>query len=312
MKSGLLFLLLTTSLLAGCTGSDGGGDALSGDDDELGGLDVEATDTTGVIRGVVVDDAIRPVAEATVKLSGGGINLETITNEEGAFGFEGLDPGTYFLRGSKLGYFESQASVEVVAGVDLPPVTKLLLETDAEGTPFYVLYDFRGFVECGTSAVALCGAPYVAVQIADLLLNETGQGPTGIGNPTNDNFLQAHVIERAPALVQGELIWQSTQALGDHLTYYHSYTGKDHIGIQGTIHSVTGTSPLLIQTDADLAATVDLGPTTDLTVRVFAAGGDLPAGVVVQQEFQSLTHVFYGYTPPEDWRFTTTGDVPQP
>ena len=85
MRAQLLVLAL---LLAGCSEPtetpDEPFDASL--DDEL-----EATAETGVIRGVVVDAAIVPVAGVTVTID--GLDQETTSNEAGAFGFDGLEPG---------------------------------------------------------------------------------------------------------------------------------------------------------------------------------------------------------------------------
>src|SRR5687767_10257567 len=89
--------LLPTALPGG---SGGGGDsedpAAGVDFDEL---ELEATATTGVIRGIVVDEAIRPVAGAEVgtTLPDGAGARNTTSADDGAFGFDGLPPGTYFL-----------------------------------------------------------------------------------------------------------------------------------------------------------------------------------------------------------------------
>ena len=118
-----MFLLLLVPLLAGCAD-----EAAPEVDDFAQNLDQElqATEDTGIIRGVVVDFAIVPVADATVTLT--GLDRSTQTNEAGAFGFDGLEPGTYFLEISKLGYNSTQASTDVEAGTDTPPVVKVRLE----------------------------------------------------------------------------------------------------------------------------------------------------------------------------------------
>lgn len=76
--------------LAGC--SQGGSPDEA--DVNLPDLGLEATATTGLIRGVVVDEAIRPIEGAKISLQAGSASQETTTTPEGAFGFDGLEPGT--------------------------------------------------------------------------------------------------------------------------------------------------------------------------------------------------------------------------
>src|SRR5688572_18477641 len=91
-----LAALLACALLAGCSGGGGakGEDGLDSLDDFD---DLEATDTTGVLRGVVVDASVRPLAGVDVTATGPGGQLTGTTSEAGAFGFDRLEPGTYFV-----------------------------------------------------------------------------------------------------------------------------------------------------------------------------------------------------------------------
>src|SRR5688572_2997273 len=95
---GIVALSLCGLLLAGCSSSPEG-DGAGPDFSDLG---LDASDTTGLIRGIVVDDAIRPVAGANVTLTPGGQTARTTAN--GTFGFDGLAAGSYFLAVELYGY----------------------------------------------------------------------------------------------------------------------------------------------------------------------------------------------------------------
>ena len=120
--------------------------------------DLEATETTGVIRGVVVDSAIVPIVGATITISTTG--QSTATNEDGAFGFDGLEPGTYFFEVTKLGYAPVQQSADVEAGVAQPPVVRVqMLPDESFVDPYSEMFQYDGFYQCGTSVVVVCAAP---------------------------------------------------------------------------------------------------------------------------------------------------------
>src|ERR1041385_538006 len=115
LRPGLVAALLVLVLLAGCSGSPhkkaSNDPADQANFDQLG---LHATDKTGVIRGVVFDEAIKPVANATVNLTAGTTAAGvTHTGADGAFGFSDLEPGTYFLHANKTGFIEVQQSAEV-------------------------------------------------------------------------------------------------------------------------------------------------------------------------------------------------------
>ena len=99
----LTVILLATSLLAGCATQDAGSGASNTDP----GVDVQPTETTGIIKGVVVDQAIKPLGKAIVTIKAAGKTITNTTNANGGFGFEGLEPGTYFVVASKAGYLTS-------------------------------------------------------------------------------------------------------------------------------------------------------------------------------------------------------------
>src|SRR5687768_7361503 len=140
--------------LSGCSG--GGDEAPPAAPEEVAvqDLGLQATETTGVIRGIVVDEAIRPLANVSIELNG-ATQATTVSNANGVFGFDALEPGTYFLSAEKLGYASVQQSAEVVAGVAEPPIVKVLMTADPTTTPFYDAYVFDGFIQCSFTLVVV-------------------------------------------------------------------------------------------------------------------------------------------------------------
>lgn len=311
MRTLAMVALLAGALLAGCSSTNDPSQS-SGPEPTFDDLDLQATDSTGVIRGVVVDEAIRPVAGAMVSLTGGA-SKEATSTDQGTFGFDGLPAGTYFLTVSKPGYFDAQQSAEVAPGVAEPPITKVQLIVDADSLPYVEAYVFSGFVECMTPNVALCG-----------LLNDLAGS-----NLTQDNNQVVYPLTNVPSWVQTEMVWDSTQAAGTSMSVMYSYFNGCADAVFYCDHEVSGTSPLLLVANQTVIDTIGLGTEEDLYIRTFtepvegtkqclpelpevgtACPG--PAGLTLEQGFEYYTHIFYGYQPPEGWRFSSGQPVPQP
>ena len=280
--------LLVSLALAGCAEEqpEESTDAAETSFEELGG---QATATTGLIRGVVLDPAIVPVASATVRLSPG--EIETITNEDGAFLFSDLEPGTYFLEVSKIGFTTSQTSSEVVAGDDKPPIVKVQIVPDPGSLPVIEPFQFNGHIMCSAVTpavrVAICSVPGLA------------------GIDTGDDFITYLPISTVPDFAQAELIWKSTQPLGEELALQNF----------GGSRSSSGPSPQMINGAVDYWAENTVGDNgEELSFRVFAggleatqAGGTWGFGITLDQSFEMFIHVFYNMTPPEGWWFINDG-----
>lgn len=297
-------------LLAGCTSSND--PAVDEVPEGLDELDLAPTATTGIIRGVVVDEAVRPIAGATITLRG-EVQDEAVSTDTGVFGFDDLPAGTYFLSVRKVGYVDVQQSAEVVAGVAEPPIVKVLLAADVAGIPYHVSLQWEGFVECGTDALAVCAVPDFA--------NQTACDAAGVcpGKITNDDFDQWHFIEGPPQYLQAEMVWESTQSVSQTFSLLLRAAEKEQFDTgfyEFSIDSVEGPSPLILGVGEEDLEDAEVGNRTGLITAVFsgAAEGN-PAGIggfVVNQRFTVYINVFYGYTPPEGWSFVETGTVPPP
>lgn len=304
-------LLATALLLAGCTGGDG---AEGPTDEDFDGLGLQATDTTGVLRGVVVDAAVRPMANVAIALAG-PTQATATTTADGLFGFDGLQPGTYFLTATKPGYQATQQSAEVVAGVVDPPIVKMLLEVDPANTPYVSTLVFDGFIECSGSFVAF------------------GLAACSTAGLPNDRFIEYYTLDRPPQWVQSEMSWESTQAVSPELDLVYSADGGDVL--LTNYAEDWGPSPLLVVANETLAAQWKLGNGTDLNLRVFnqpiqgtetgdpvngddcmdrpvLGGCTTGVGFTLQQQFSIVTNVFYGFTPDEGWLFAVDGPHPVP
>lgn len=293
--------------LAGCAQPAASSDPSSIDS----GVDVRPTATTGVIKGVVVDPAIRPLSQAIVTVKAGGKTLTNTTNSNGGFGFAGLDPGTYFVVASKLGYVAGQTSVEVKANdADAPTVRLTLQALKGFVQPYAVADKHSGFIECGVGTavvlVAVCAAPNLVAPISP------------------DDFTHFISLDAGvPTWITGEMIWQSTQSFGDTLriavrsSTFEKWSGGTYIA---GVNASTGPSPLHYAASTADIQKADLGNNaTGLELDVFTANGvcdpvanTCVAGLTIEQKFEQITHIFYGFRPSADYRFTKDGEPKPP
>lgn len=304
LTSGLLLGLLG---LAGCTGG-GGGDAAEGPVfDDLG---LQATATTGVLRGVVVDAAVRPVANATVTLVATG--QATATSADGLFGFSQVPPGTHFLEITRLGYFAVQQSAEVVAGDPEPPIVKVVLTADVGYIPYSNLLVYDGWIECTTSVFVACGTPNTLEPI--FCEGFDPFPPICYGNLTNDRFTWNFYYDPNMTWLQTEMSWESTQSLSAELTL-EMETLDDDCEDDDYYFNASGPSPIVWSANASVIEDTEMifGPDCPVYYSIFS--GDVagqPAGVTLQQGFKAFSTSFYQYTPPEGWSFVVDGTVPPP
>lgn len=297
-------LLLAGIALAGCADSGG-----TPQEEDTTGLDDElvATDDTGIIRGIVVDAAIVPVEGVRITIDAAG--LETTTNAAGEFGFQGLEPGTYFLDAERLGYLPVQQSTDVQAGVEKPPLVRILMERDKTFNPYSTTQYYKGFYECGSSVVVLCGAPNIL----------TGS------QVTSDTSTPTIFFDGPPTFVQTEMVWESSQALSRALYFeMEALTGCDAPPGETLLANAEGESPIRARANETVleVGTIGVGDcgiyhsvfSGDASDGAACVPGVLCAGVGVslQQDFEWFITGFYGYEPPEDWWFIEDGALPPP
>lgn len=288
--------LLAATLLAGCSGDP----AASADDPSADVFDdLVVTSSTGAIRGVVVSEAIVPIPDATVEL--GGTDMARQTNEAGAFTFSGLEPGTYFLKVRKLGHLEAQASTDVVAGVEEPPIVKVVLPIDAENQPFTELLTWTGFFGCGVGTNAGGGIGFNPCALDALLCSEAGVCLLNTANTHTFPFGGPDI----PDLAQAEMAWEGTQPLGNDMNLgWHDEGTADFKGSSGP-------SPIIVPATYDEIVEAHDEDIDSLLARVFP-GSTQELTLTLQQRFDVYVTYFYGFTPREGWAFVTDGACATP
>lgn len=288
MKSLCAFALV--ALMAGCA-QPAPSDASGTPTDSFDDLDLQATKTTGVIRGLVVDEAIRPVTGASVTIE--GRSESTTTNGGGAFGFDGLAAGTYFLTIVMERYVPLQQGVEVEAGVNDPDPVRVLLNT------------IPGL------------APYVETYQAELFIHLSSHSLGAISPTDDDTPILTFDVGAHSTIIQQELTWKPSSPTGEHVRLYGAALPIDwKVGNEIDRQSAIGGSPLTVR----LNGTVDDRTADRFYVGVTAATQlasgptdvDPAAGLVVNQAFQAFVHVFHNFVPSEDWRFVRDGPYPVP
>lgn len=283
-------------LLAGCT--DGATDRDEDDFADVLDDDLRATDQTGIIRGVAVDPTITPIAGVKVTID--SLELETTTNENGAFGFGDLEPGTYFMTASKIGYNKTQVSTTVEAGLAAPPVLKVMLSPNPSAVPHIVPYMYEGFLACGVAVIATSVGCTIWGPISDLTQSES---------------VWLHEFQDPTVRwTQGELVWEHTQAAGGMLIFEITARNNSPVG-----YRETAASPALAYWDNEtLRDDPNDALTEGATYRFF--GGPHPmctgvffgCGVTIDQSATAYVHDFYNMEPTEGWRFTMDGAHPIP
>jgi hypothetical protein len=266
---------------------------------------------TLTLAGVVVDEALRPVAGANVTAGDG---RSATTGTAGEFSFAGLEPGVYVVQATKTGFAAATTQV-VLAETQESPLVKLVLVADVSDVAYAETYAIDGFVECGVYFVvgffAACSAPNTASTIAC--------PATGVcaGNVTGDRSLILLPIERQPDWVQMEAAWEATTETSRVMMVQSGATTRTEVASGGLqiLNETVGPSPNLnILAGKTLEdSSIGVAPDSLLYMRLHTAPNPpANAGLAVQQPFKLLIHVFYGYTPTPGWRFSEDPTVPPP
>lgn len=302
----LAYALACAAVLAGCTGGGAKGAA----------EEATAAESFG-IAGVVVDSAVRPLAEATVHLVPGDLNATT--GEDGAFAFPGLAEGEYRLTVRRAGYLESVTSVRS-APASAGATLRVVLEFLPTDTKFASVYKFEGFYECGAWPTNGCANVNIVTGIMLCQLPD----PVPCGNVTSDKSIFLQWVEAGMQFLQTELAWTPTLEVGKELAFGVGGANQQELqqGIAPGYNYTEGVSPLMVQMDWDLLNESRIGTERALLVQVGSGGSQTipdcivasPCGPTVQfqQPFTVFTTTFYGYLPPAGWLFAEEGAAPPP
>ena len=294
-------LLLTTVTLAGCSDDP----APEVEDPTFDEFDAPVAPDRGVIRGVVVDTAIVPLAGATVTLA--GLERSTTTNENGAFQFDDLEPGSYFLEVRLLGYETVQSGTSVEAG-EISSVLRIQLKPNPSTLPTAVTLQAAGHTGCSF----LFGITSLRWACDD------------VDPPQHARF---DIGGSAPEAIQAEMSWRSTQLAGNEMRMFvrnaneaGSSINADYIGL------ISGPSPLTCTTPLGVSCSDDTGLSNETwtgRVNVDGASGcatgcvDSPlgpagAGVMIDQDYDVFLTVFRNMLPSDGWTYIADGNHPTP
>lgn len=292
LPSKLVLVLLVGAVVgvAGC--ADSGGE--KGTDTQTVGSNapkVEATSTTGGIRGVVVDDRITPVKDAVIEVS--GVNKTVKSDAEGLFAVSGLEEGTYFLKVTHGLYAPAQQSVEVVAGEDEPPLTKVQLIRTVFADPYSETLKYEGFIVCSANVVIA-------------LSEECGEGAGvpgvgRVGGQGNNNVQYDFTLGAGVATMVVEQVWEATSETGR--AFYSPISTNwscDPVCDGNTFACLEGESPLYVAVPAE-SFPEDYEP--GQTVSVFTWASRETTGVLLNQKYETFVTNFYYLPAPEGWSF---------
>lgn len=290
----LSLLLVAVLVLAGCTQTPASEPQPTSDirkaDEAASQVPVKATPTTGVIRGVVVDAAIRPVSGVAIVLEGTS-KMQT-TGEQGTFGFDDLPAGTHFLSATRPKYESMRLGVVVEAGVQNPEPVRIVMLAIPGLEPFIEAFQASLFVAFSAPAFG-------------------SLSPSDAGLEGDDRA--TFVMAPNATVIQAEVTWEPTTPTGAHIRMYASATEQ---GSPMEIKSMSGGSPLFLllngTADGDIADGFYFGVGSLSRALTSTAPPDPEGYLVVNQEFQGFAHAFHNFMPDEGWLFVRDGPHPIP
>ncbi len=307
--------VLVAVLVAGCADES----APTTEDDSLELPEIEVGASTGGIRGVVIDETIRPVAGAKVTITASGTS--TTSDDMGRFAFSNVAPGPHFLRVEHPLHQTAQTSVEVEAGVATPAPVKVLMTRLFEADPYISNMKFDGFFECSQAGLLL-----LIYSSSNCVTDYTKRftGPPGLAQPldnvTNQQREWHADVDGGWASLVWEITWEPTSSgtsgnMGIVVSTYKPDRDGSH-----WFANAGGASPLRLQINATEQHPTASGmePTmipeegmTDMSFFVSVRQDNWPVpAVALQQDFTVFLTMFHYLPPPPGWSFVAGDDFP--
>lgn len=291
-----LLVLFVVALLAGCTAPDAPAD------------DVVVPPGLGNLQGVIVDEAIRPIAQAVVRIATD--NLTATTDETGAFAFDGLAPGSYLVEASHPLFDRVQVAVDVLDGQ--VATARLQLTRQIFATPYSTVQAFDGYLvcsvgffvyaseECGEGVGVPCEVPVLGCQRVGGSADNRAQWDFYLDGP----FVRTLVVD---------MTWTSSSPTFDdaYLVLATDWT-CDPFCIGNELNITTGGNPLYltdtITNGTTVANTGNVSVTAETRFSTFVwpdwgHGDPTNADVAVNQRFQIFATAFYYLPAPDGWSF---------
>lgn len=308
---GLMCLSLVVVAFAGCA-EETPGEAADGDSD-FDDVPVTVTDDTGAIRGVVVNDAIVPIAGAAVSFTvAPGDERTTKSDAEGRFAFSEVPPGTYFLEATKVVHESAQASVTVVAGVEQPPIVKVQLTRQFTQDPYLETQQYFGFVGCAYNfgISSTCVNDYT--RIAPVCGNGCAPQVTGI---VDQREYRSEVGPGWQSIIW-EMAWDSSVS-GTAEEMQITVSFAERIGASHWYTSTSMGQPYRLQCDVGVVCAEQqsgengedkISPDGQDNLWNMISAGD--TNIALQQDIEVFQTNFYYAPAPGDWSFI--GGSPTP
>jgi hypothetical protein len=255
----------------------------------------EPTPTAGLafLDGVVVDQAIRPVAGALVEVA--GADVSATTGSDGAFRLE-LAPGSHLLQASHPSYAALTQPVVLPESGLSGLVLQFTLKA-AEG-PYHLVTKYDGFIVCSLAA-------------SFVFSEECGEGvgtPAGRVGKQGNNAIRYDFQAESASLktVVVEQAWEPTSDAGRELQFVFATAwtcepacGGEAVGDGGA----AGPSPLLLRVDEEALAPHLADPASVFTTYTLARTGATASNLILNQPFQLFVSQFYRAAGPEGYSF---------
>ena len=314
MRPQVAVCLLTVLAMAGCSSPAAEEDAAQFED-----LSDGVSSTTGGIRGVVVDERIVPIEGAKVELNGASQGAAT-SDDQGRFVFSSLVPGTYFLKASSPLHTETQSSVDVVAGLEEPPIVRIQLERLFKQDPYSIQIVRDGFFECSQAGAGLYSSSNCVYDPYKWAFGPDEPSPTQpVDNvTTQEREWHADVNPGWQQLVF-EMQWEpTTQSTSKNMGIVVSTYKPERDGAH-CFAEFEGSTPIRGQIDVGEEHETGCGVEPDeippegmqrMSYFVSVRTDGFTPGFAVNQQFRVYLTMFHYGLPPEGWSIVNGDKLP--